>query len=108
MRSFDPTSDPGPLSCIVGQNKTTSGTDGYTYFAYDSLGRKTLQDATIQHIAVDISNSNVVDYYDEDHSHWQRTSDAFGRLTKVLKNTIRPARGPSPLKRTTPTISSIT
>jgi hypothetical protein len=35
--------DPGPLSCVVGQNKTTTVTDGYTYFTYDPLGRKTLQ-----------------------------------------------------------------
>ena len=27
-----------------------------------------------------------MDFYDEDGSHWQRTSDAFGRLTKVLEN----------------------
>jgi RHS repeat-associated protein len=78
--------DPGPLSCTVGQNAVTTGTDGYTYFSYDALGRKTQQiqpDGNKQQWAY---NGNVVDFYDEDNSHWQRTSDAFGRLTKVLEN----------------------
>jgi RHS repeat-associated protein len=78
--------DPGPLSCVVGANKATAATDGYTYFSYDALGRKTLQtqpDATTQRWGY---TGNVVDFYDEDNSHWQWTSDALGRLTIAKEN----------------------
>jgi RHS repeat-associated protein len=78
--------DPGPLSCVVGANKGTPPTDGYTYFSYDALGRKTLQtqpDNTTQRW---VYNGNVVDFYDEDNSHWQWTRDALGRLTKTMEN----------------------
>ena len=79
--------DPGPLSCVASNNPgPISATDGITYITYDALGRKTLQTQpdgnTLQWIPI----GNVVDFYDEDGSHWQRTSDAFGRLTKVLEN----------------------
>jgi uncharacterized protein RhaS with RHS repeats len=69
---------PSPLSCTVGANKATPTTDGYTYYSYDALGRKTLQtqpDSTTQRWSY---NGNVVDFYDEDNSHWQRTNDALG------------------------------
>jgi RHS repeat-associated protein len=78
--------DPGPLSCVVGQNKATTATDGYTYFSYDALGRKTLQTQPDGNTLQWMYSGNVVDFYDEDRSHWQRTSDALGRLTKVLEN----------------------
>ena len=31
-------------------------------------------------------NDNVVDFYDEDNSHWQWTSDSLGRLTTTKEN----------------------
>jgi RHS repeat-associated protein len=77
---------PSTLSCTVGQNKATAATDGYTYFTYDALGRKTVQmqpDSTTQRWGY---TGNVVDFYDEDNSHWQWTSDALGRLTKAKEN----------------------
>jgi RHS repeat-associated protein len=78
--------DPGPLSCVVGQNKAATVTDGYTYFSYDALGRKTMQTQPDNSTQGWLYNGNVVDFYDEDQSHWQQTSDALGRLTKVLEN----------------------
>ena len=83
----NPTSnDPGPLSCAVGGNNSSAPTDGYTYFSYDPLGRKTLQtqpDGSKQQWQYSI---NVVDFIDEDQSQWQRTTDGLGRLTKVMEN----------------------
>ena len=78
--------DPGALSCTVGSNQATAATDGYTYFTYDALGRKTVQtqpDGSTQHWQY---NNNVVDFYDEDNSHWQWTSDSLGRLTTTKEN----------------------
>jgi RHS repeat-associated protein len=78
--------DPGALSCTIGANKTTAPTDGYTYFSYDALGRMTLQTQPDSSTKQWLYNGNVVDFYDEDKSHWQRTGDGLGRLTKVLEN----------------------
>ncbi len=78
--------DPGTLSCAVGSNKAVAATDGYTYFSYDAIGRKTLQtqpDGTTLRWGY---TGNVIDYYDEDNSHWQWTNDALGRLTKTKEN----------------------
>ena len=78
--------DPGALSCTVGSNQGTAATDGYTYFTYDALGRKTVQtqpDGTTQRWQY---NANVVDFYDEDNSHWQWTSDSLGRLATTKEN----------------------
>jgi len=77
---------PASLSCTVGSNKAVAATDGYTYFTYDALGRKTIQtqpDSTTQQW---VYTGNVVDFYDEDNSHWQWTSDALGRLTTAKEN----------------------
>jgi RHS repeat-associated protein len=78
--------DPGALSCVAKNNKPGTGTDGITYFAYDPLGRKTLQTQPGGKTQTWKYNTNVVDFYDEDNSHWQDTSDGLGRLTKVLEN----------------------
>ncbi len=79
--------DPHQLSCVVGQNPAAvTATDGYTYFSYDTLGRKTQQtqpDSNTQHW---LYNGNVVDFYDEDQSHWRQINDALGRLTKLWEN----------------------
>jgi RHS repeat-associated protein len=78
--------DPGTLSRTVGQNKATVPTDGYTYFSYDALGRKTLQtqpDGTTQRW---IYSGNVVNFHDEDGSQWQWQRDGLGRLTQTLEN----------------------
>ncbi len=79
-------SDPGSLSCTATQNPAQTGTDGITYFAYDALGREKLQTQSDGSAQRWIYTGNTVDFYDEDQDHWQRTSDALGRLTKVLEN----------------------
>ncbi len=78
--------DPGALSCTVGQNKTTATTDGYTYFSYDALGRKTWQTQPDLSKREWVYTGNLVDFYDETNGHWQWTYDALGRLTKTLEN----------------------
>ena len=80
------TNAPGSLSCTIGSNRATAATDGYTYFTYDALGRKTVQTQQDSSTQKWQYNNNVVDFYDEDNSHWQWTSDSLGRLTKVLEN----------------------
>jgi RHS repeat-associated protein len=81
--TFNP---PATVSCTVGQNKTIAVTDGYTYFSYDALGRKTLQTQPDSNTQRWQYTGNVVDFYDEDKSHWQWTSDALGRLTIAKEN----------------------
>ncbi len=76
----------GPVSCTASQNPAQTGTDGITYFAYDALGRKKLQTQPDGSTESWTYTGNTVDFYDEDQDHWQRTSDALGRLTKVLEN----------------------
>ncbi len=84
------TNAPASLSCTVGSNKAVAATDGYTYFTYDALGRKTVQtqpDGTTQNWQYDNSTTtNTVDFIDETSSHWQWTYDSLGRLTKTLEN----------------------
>ena len=81
---------PATLSCTVGSNKAVAATDGYTYFTYDALGRKSVQtqpDGTTQQWQYDNStNTNTVDFIDETQSHWQWTYDSLGRLKKTLEN----------------------
>lgn len=77
---------PATLSCTVGQNKPVAVTDGYTYFSYDALGRKTLQTQPDSNTQKWQYTGNVVDFYDEDKNHWQWTSDALGRLTIAKEN----------------------
>jgi RHS repeat-associated protein len=78
--------DPGPLTCAIGSNKSSSPTDGYTYFTYDALGRKTVQTQQDNTTQTWTPSENVVDFVDETGSHWQWTKDALGRLTKTLEN----------------------
>jgi RHS repeat-associated protein len=77
---------PATLSCTVGQNKPVAVTDGFTYFSYDALGRKTLQTQPDSNTQQWQYTGNVVDFYDEDKSHWQWTSDALARLTIAKEN----------------------
>ena len=78
------------MSCTVGSNKAVAATDGYTYFTYDALGRKTVQtqpDGKTQNWQYDNSTTtNTVDFIDETSSHWQWTYDSLGRLKKTLEN----------------------
>jgi YD repeat-containing protein len=66
--------DPGALSCTIGSNQATAATDGYTYFTYDALGRKTLQTQPDNSTQRWQYTANVVDFYGEDKSHWQPIS----------------------------------
>lgn len=77
--------DPGSLSCNASNNPTLSGTGGISYFAYDSLGRQTSrahQDGSTQTWTY---SNNSVTFKNENGTQWTRTSDALGRLTKVLE-----------------------
>jgi len=82
----------GNIASVSNPYRTTSdSTYGLTQYAYDALGRKTLQiqpdnstqpgGSTLQWVY----NNNVTDFFDEMGNHWQRTSDAQGRLIKVLE-----------------------
>lgn len=78
-------SDPGSLYCIASQNPALTSPDGISYSARDPLGRLSLvtqQDGATQGWTY---SGNVTTFTDEVGSHWQRTSDALGRLTKVME-----------------------
>lgn len=83
-------SSPGamPSSC-------SEPTWGFATFNYDSLGRKTSQTDTdgVSTQAWSYSGSTVTNT-DENGNQWQRTSDGFGRLIKVLEPNGA-AKGPS-------------
>jgi RHS repeat-associated protein len=65
---------------------TSDPTYGITSFAYDALGRKTSQtDSDGSSMQTWAYNGNQVTYADESSNHWQRTTDALGRLTQVLE-----------------------
>jgi RHS repeat-associated protein len=78
--------DPGALSCTIGSNQATAATDGYTYFTYDALGRKTVQTQPDGSTQRWVYNGAEVDFYDEDNSHWEWLSDSLGRLTLTKEN----------------------
>jgi YD repeat-containing protein len=75
---------------------TPSSTDGYTTYSYDALGRilykcnpdngtgsgPCVSGTSYQQWSY---NGNVTNFWDENRNAWQRTSDAAGRLTKVLE-----------------------
>jgi YD repeat-containing protein len=64
---------------------TQDASFGITSYGYDALGRKTLQtqpDGSTLHWNY---VGNAVDFRDETTRHWQRTTDALGRLTQVLE-----------------------
>jgi RHS repeat-associated protein len=83
----------------------SSATDGTTTFTYDALGRKTaqLQQDNTSYLywcyngvqsqgnlncsskAGSVSTGTWVDSTDENGNHWQRASDALGRLTSVME-----------------------
>ncbi len=65
---------------------SSDSTYGTTTYTFDALNRKTNQaqaDGTSNQMWS--YTGNIVDFYDETRRHWQRTSDALGRLTKVLE-----------------------
>lgn len=77
----------GNVASVTNPYRTTSDpTYGSTTYQYDMLGRKTqLQhepDGTTETWSY---SGNVVTFTDENGNQWQRTSDALGRLTKVLE-----------------------
>ena len=64
---------------------SVNATDGTITYAYDALGRKTLetqQDGSTQKWSY---SGNTTTSTDENLNQWQRTNDALGRLTKVLE-----------------------
>ena len=70
---------PGSTSC------TSEPTWGTTTHQYDALSRPivlTHADGSTQQSAY---TGNTVNFYDETSRHWQRISDALGRLTKILE-----------------------
>lgn len=75
---------------------TSDPTYGITSYAYDALGRKTMQCQPDNGTGSNpctagssylqwVYTGNVIDSYDETKRHSQRTTDALGRLTKVLE-----------------------
>ena len=75
------------LSCSASANAylITAATDGITYFGYDALGRSlsvTHQDNSSQ--SWQYSGATTT-FTDEKLNQWSRTSDALGRLVKVLE-----------------------
>jgi RHS repeat-associated protein len=67
---------------------TAEASDGTTSYAYDVLGRKTLQTqqdgSSMQKW---LYTGNMTTFTDEAGHAWQRTSDALGRLTQVAEPT---------------------
>jgi len=85
--SVDTTYDADGRTYSVSNPYITAGepTSGLTVYTYDALNRKTLQtqpDGNTQQWAY---SGNVVDLYDELQHHKQQTTDALGRLTKVME-----------------------
>lgn len=76
----------GHLESVSNPYRTTSDPSyGTTSYSYDPLDRKTGQtnpDTTTEGWSY---SGNSVTYTDESGNQWQRTSDALGRLTKVLE-----------------------
>ena len=66
-------------------NPYRSGVNGTTYFAYDALGRKTLQTQPDGSTVSWTYAGNAVTFQDEATSQWRRYVDGFGRLTAVLE-----------------------
>ena len=75
---------------------TSSPTDGTTSYAFDGIGRVTMQCQPDNGTAAGTCaagtsyqkwsyTDNSVTFQDEGGSQWQRTSDAFGRLTSVVE-----------------------
>jgi RHS repeat-associated protein len=95
----------GRLRSVSNRHRSYSSpsTDGITKYQYDALGRMTIQTQTDGHTLQwcynDVANgqsnctanrSSVtaatwVDYSDELGKHWQRQSDALGRLVSVME-----------------------
>jgi YD repeat-containing protein len=102
----DTTYDPlGRVQSVSNPYRSTSDpTFGITSYAYDALGRKVNEchpdNSSTSSTTCTPQNdyeswsygNNVVTFVDEVGNQWQRTSDALGRLTKVLE--------PSGLSRT--------
>ena len=77
-----------PTRCVLPGSGSCPGeaTWGVTAHQYDALNRPTVltqPDGSTKQQGY--SGGNTVDFYDETNRHWQRTSDALGRLTKVLE-----------------------
>ena len=77
----------GSVFSVTNPHRSSSSpTDGTTYFAYDALGRKTLQttqpDGNKQSW---VYSGNAVTFTDESQNLSKSTSDALGRLTTVVE-----------------------
>jgi hypothetical protein len=64
---------------------TSESTYGITSYLYDAIGRMTQQTNPDNSNQKWNYNSNTVNFTDEVGHNWQRTTDALGRLTKVLE-----------------------
>lgn len=102
-RTYDPLGRLSSISNRYRQNNPSPSTDGTRKYQYDALGRMTIQTQTDGHTLQwcynDVANgqsncttnrSSVtaatwVDYSDELGKHWQRQSDALGRLVSVME-----------------------
>lgn len=72
-------SNPYPAGSAVPTGTTTT-------FNYDALGRMIYQYQPGGNEYLHwVYAGNVTDFYDESNHHWQRTTDALGRLTQVLE-----------------------
>lgn len=84
VTSYDPL---GNVASVTNSYRSTNdSTYGSTTYQYDMLGRKT----QLQHEPGGTTETwsysgNVITFTDENGNQWQRTSDALGRLTKVLE-----------------------
>jgi len=64
---------------------TSEGTYGLTTTTYDGINRPVLVQMPDNNTQKWSYNGNITTYTDESGSQWQRTTDALGRLTKVLE-----------------------
>jgi len=76
----------GRVQSVSNPYRTTGdSTYGITTYLYDALNRKTYEYHADGSYLQWIYSGNVVTSQDEMGNQWQRTSDALGRLTKVLE-----------------------
>lgn len=75
-----------PTSCSPPTSNCGESTWGYTTYGYDALNRTTSQiDSDLSSTQTWAYSGNTVTWTNEIGNHWARTSDALGRLTKVME-----------------------
>ena len=84
LTSYDPL---GNVESLTNPYRSTSdATYGSTTYQHDMLGRETgLQHLPDRSTEIWAYSGNQVTFTDENLNQWQRTTDALGRLTKVLE-----------------------